>query len=217
MKLLMNHKIKITMKKRFLVIMLIMAAFAVNAQTLYNTQIIGQTTRNQKVGKGLEITDTLLPKGVVQLANYKNGGDSVLTTDNTGKLKFVASGVQTFSIKVHVDTAEIRHSGVTPVTLIPAPGVGKFLHNINITAKFNFGTLVYNTNTTCKFIINLYESDTSFSLNFNQTLFSNSDVVFQDNPNTIENQALKFYTPDGNPEDGDGTLDFYITYQIINL
>ena len=51
------------MKKTALIILLLVAISAAAQDTLFNAGVIGQTTRNQKVGKGLQVTDTLLVNG----------------------------------------------------------------------------------------------------------------------------------------------------------
>ena len=48
-------------------------------QNLGNPAIIGQTNRNQKVGKGLQVTDTLITDGVVILKNLATFGSGVDT------------------------------------------------------------------------------------------------------------------------------------------
>ena len=51
------------MKKTALIILLLVAISAAAQDTLFNAGVIGQTTRNQKVGKGLQVTDTLIVNG----------------------------------------------------------------------------------------------------------------------------------------------------------
>ena len=123
--------------------------------------------------------------------------------------------------KVTLSSAQILSlSPVSGVTLIPAAGAGTIINPINFNLHYNAGTTVYTNNG-----INInyasggsYLVNTSFFLNQSFGLFTrnagapsngvwyngaiNSDLVLKSNGTILG---------------GDGTLDIYITYQIITL
>lgn len=110
----------------FLLISVFLSVFIL-AQNLGNPQTIGQTTRNQKVGKGFQVEDTLLAKGLVRITNLSNAtsNDTNVIVANSngifykiGKQSFlsgISSGggtttLQYFVRKTQADTLKINHS-----------------------------------------------------------------------------------------------------------
>lgn len=119
------------------------------------------------------------------------------------------------TIKVTVTSAEILDAYDTPVELLPAPGVNSFYQVINTTIKKSFYTTAYDTNVDGIFTIGTEVIGGTLDLAFTQTsyVFGTGSGSIDD----IENQGLFFTTETGNPENGDGELVFYITYQILEL
>jgi len=119
------------------------------------------------------------------------------------------------TIKVTVTSAEILDSHDNPVELLPAPGVNSFYQVINTTIKKSFDTTAYDTNVDGIFTIGTEVIGGTLDLAFTQTsyVFGTGSGSIDD----IENQGLFFSTETGNPENGDGELIFYITYQILEL
>jgi hypothetical protein len=131
---------------------------------------------------------------------------------------FVTNGVnlaEIRTVKVTVTSAEILDSHDNPVELLPAPGVNSFYQIINTTIKKSFDTTAYDTNVDGNFTIGSEIVGSTLDLSFTQTsyVFGTGSGSIDD----IENQACFFTTETGNPENGDGELVFYITYQILEL
>lgn len=119
------------------------------------------------------------------------------------------------TIKVTVTSAEILDSHDNPVELLPAPGVNSFYQVINTTIKKSFDTTAYDTNVDGNFTIGSEIVGGTLDLAFTQTSYTAGTGSFS--IDDIENQGLFFTTETGNPENGDGELVFYITYQILEL
>lgn len=117
------------------------------------------------------------------------------------------------TIKVTVTSAEILDSHDNPVELLPAPGVNSFYQTINATIKRSFNTTAYDTNVNGNFTIGSEVIGGTLDLSFTQTSYISGTGSFI--VDDIENQGLFFSTESGNPENGDGELVFYITYQIL--
>ena len=90
-------------------------------QNLGNPAIIGQTNRNQKVGKGLQVTDTLITDGVVilkNLATFGSGVDTGVGFKNGKIVRFLNTGggdAQTLSISNDTLTISGGNSVILPV------------------------------------------------------------------------------------------------------
>ena len=152
--------------------------------------------------------------GTEEFAINQSGLTSKVTLDEVKT--FTQNNIN--ELVVHIDSAAILTSGVSLVELIPPPGVGKFLHNMCVTVKKNYNGIAYATNVFCPFVMNMLELKGGFKIDFTQDTYEYTPSIYSDGDiNDIENQALKFYTQTGNPTAGDGTLDFYITYQILDL
>ena len=90
-------------------------------QNLGNPAIIGQTNRNQKVGKGLQVTDTLITDGVVilkNLATFGSGVDTGVGFKNGKIVRFLntgGGGSQTLSISNDTLTISNGNSVILPI------------------------------------------------------------------------------------------------------
>jgi hypothetical protein len=69
--------------KQLILSLFLLTCLVACAQDLHRPVQIGQTARNQKVGKGFQIEDTLLSKGVVRFSAIPGSGD-VLGVDDSG-------------------------------------------------------------------------------------------------------------------------------------
>ena len=98
---------------------------------------------------------------------------------------------------------------------MPAPGVNSFYQIINVTIKKSFDTTAYDTNVDGNFTIGSEIVGGILDLAFTQTSYTAGTGSFS--IDDIENQGLFLTTETGNPENGDGELVFYITYQILEL
>lgn len=135
-----------------------------------------------------------------------------------------SSGVQT--VKKSFTTTQIKAFNTTPIALVPAPGAGFTIVPISIIGRLNFLTAAYATNTQ----LNVGYASGADPLFTNTTLLPvtagnpiqpffpllQAGVTGNDNE-YIANAALNLSVPSGNPATGSGTLDVYITYQVIPL
>lgn len=135
-----------------------------------------------------------------------------VTIDNTGALT-LEEEVRVITEKVTISSAEILNSGTTPVQLIAAPGVGKFIDVISVTIQKNFGTIAYSENVFNK-IGFTGNGIVEIMVDFSQSELEKSST---DSGLVLPNEPLLFYNNGGDPENGDGTLEVYVTYKIVTL
>lgn len=79
--------------KKLLFLLCFISSFVSAQINLSDTSIIGQKSRNQKVGNGLQISDTLIVDGV-QINNSLGGfGTGIVGISNTGLLSWIATPI----------------------------------------------------------------------------------------------------------------------------
>ena len=127
------------------------------------------------------------------------------------------------SVKVHVSNADMATLFATPIQVIPAPGVGRFIEIISMSFFYDYVTLAYDAVT-----LNLTTDTATSKWVQTGTIDATSDKYSIAVPTTpsisiplignywIENKSvyLKASAATGS---GNGTFDFYILYRIITL
>jgi hypothetical protein len=150
---------------------------------------------------------------------YGSNGD-VLTSDGMGGLSwttFAGGGGDSQTTIVHISSAEILSLFSSPVELLPAPGAGKVIQVTTLIIKKNFVSTPYSGDIYPSIIFNntptLYDAIAGMSIDFT------SSIINQTPPNgvVVENEPLLFRTVTSDPTGGDGTIDIYITYKILDL
>jgi hypothetical protein len=123
------------------------------------------------------------------------------------------------TVKVSLSSAQILNSNTTPIQLIAAPGAGKIIVCESIIINSTFVTTPYSTNLDGLFTLG---SGSVLSIS-NMLDFSSNNIkqrrgtMGSENPSDVVNEALSYTTQTGDPTAGDGTIDLYITYQVITL
>jgi hypothetical protein len=142
------------------------------------------------------------------------GGTTVKLTLDSVKAYSQPSVVLT-TVKVTVTSAEILDSFGTPIELIAAPPGGYAINVLNCIKKDNFVTVAY-TSVNDSFIaynsvfVDIFQPDITFTQSgFNRIGFSGSGIE--------SGRSVIFYTENANPTLGDSTIDFYITYQVVQI
>lgn len=135
------------------------------------------------------------------------------------------SNAQLFkTVKVTLDSTAVRGLG-TATEILAAPGSGKMYDVKSIHFSLRDGTSSYTTNTAIQVFVgtpsNIPACNTVTSFLANTEKFARAPMpaltAYSYTKADFENKNLTLYTGGGNPAVGNGTLDIYITYQIINL
>lgn len=120
------------------------------------------------------------------------------------------------TVKISLTKNQILNIYDTPIQLVPAPGVGKFIQPFTITSNFKFVNTEYTINNVLRaYCGNVTDNAIAgFVISGTQNIFQTQTAS---NATINTNTALMISQQNGNPGDGDGTLDLYITYKIITL
>lgn len=137
-----------------------------------------------------------------QVAN--SAGDVTIPTGNI------------FTVKISVTNSQVLNLATAPKLLVAAQGVGTVIRLMDASVAYNHNTTAFSS-TQLRFTMG------GLAIAANSALaLSTSGIGFSFVPNTnltaaqSNNQAL-YLTTITNPTSGDGSLDVYVTYQVITL
>jgi len=123
---------------------------------------------------------------------------------------------QMYTTKVSLSSQDIIQSNTTPVEILPAPGPNKFLQVISVTVRKNFYTTPYTANNVSYLTMNSTNITNGINITYTQTEYGyNIPPIAGIITSSINNKPILFSSD--NAASGDGTLDIYISYQIIDL
>ncbi len=123
--------------------------------------------------------------------------------------------------KVTLSAAQMLAIYTTPIELIAAPGAGKIIELISVSARNNFNTTAFDvahasglhvgtlTGTEAQGSINQAFCNSASSLIESQTINAGATID--------ENEAISVWATVSDPTVGDGTIDVYITYRTVTL
>lgn len=130
-------------------------------------------------------------------------------------------GVVLKTIVKSLTSAQIKALNTTPISLIPAPGAGKFLAIVLLTAKNVFGTVAYTGANALEFRFT-DGSGTKVTADIANTFINVAagtqiDTVGGVIADTVmtTNAAVVVRVPTANPGAGDGIITFTIDYAIV--
>jgi len=129
----------------------------------------------------------------------------------------IALGIP-FTVKVSLTSAEILALADTPITLIAAQGASTLIKLLGCTMKLNYVSTTYTGGT-----LRIYFSSGGSFIISNSSYTNGSSIIF-----TPAFSTTQVFTTSAENDDliidaasavsvGDGTLDIYLTYSVIEL
>ncbi len=120
-------------------------------------------------------------------------------------------------LKVTISSAEMLQLNTAPKEIIPAPGIGKVIQVFKILIYSHFGSVLYSNLNNVQLTL-----DNNILTSWSGILGQASDLFAIIQPNDIQSSPGLMNKPliasaASNPIDGDGTVDFYISYTIIDV
>jgi hypothetical protein len=132
--------------------------------------------------------------------------------------------------RVEITSAQLRTAFTTPIPILSAPGIGKFIDIVTVTEKYTFLTDVYKFGGSNEALTHLfYEEQLSnvdpiVSLGDKGNAGNSSYIIrgyYKASYLLIENKGVDYrvYHPDINSDgiDGEGTVVVYVLYRIVDL
>lgn len=166
-----------------------------------------------------KITDKV--KLISNLVNINTQAISDETTRATAAELALSSG-SVLTTKVTLTSANIKNLNSTPITLLAAPGTGKYYDVQSITIRNRFNTTAYNASLDILAIWFSQGADSIYEISgaikqlgtYAHALVRKAPVV---DDIQIEEDDSILISAASNSTVGDGEIDIYITYKIITL
>lgn len=182
-----------------------------------HTDVVSETTRihirgyANTSGNMIYAEDSL---GVERFKVLENG-----EVYSNGNLLGAGGAGAILTVERNVSSAEILNLFSSPITLIPAPGVGKVIIVFRAVVRYTFVSVAYTTNTTYTLSIgslnsNFFSSRLGFTAN-SWDISGAQDVNLS--TAVIDNTALRIQGSVGNPLAGNGTMKITVYYAIANV
>lgn len=118
----------------------------------------------------------------------------------------------TLQAVIHITSAELLNMFTSPVVLVQAPGIGKFIAVQQAVLKYNFNSVPYTQPGNTNIVMG-----SNNIVQFGNILNLGANTIRQGSPSSViltENAALTLTNTIGNLTNGDGTVDLYVYYDI---
>jgi hypothetical protein len=157
---------------------------------------------------------SLIKNGMLARRGSNSGSSGAATTPTT--------------IKVSLDTADVYSLSTVPITAIAAPGAGKAIVIITALFSYNHNTTSFDTITYLslgpltpggtQFITSLDGTSgiNALTIDTMQLMYRTPDTFNTVLGSAVANAAIVIVA-DSDSAVGDGSIDLYITYQVITL
>jgi len=125
-------------------------------------------------------------------------------------------------IKITLSAVQVLTLNTIPIEIIPAQGVGKIINVISAIARNTFNTVAFDApgdliighNTSS---VGIFSEDGNLVVNAGVDKLNKLTPVYTSTKQLVENDSLVVKLLTGNPTVGDGTIDLYVTYEVITL
>jgi len=161
------------------------------------------------------------PTGPSIVSGVASGND-IIFTDTTGYTFSVSDVGIIRTAKLFIPSASVLTLNSVPLTIVPAPGVGKAIEASTCAMKMTFNSSAYATNTRL-----ILQTDTAVNeqVSFNPAVLSSSTSIFRTlssvtsngSDNILENKDLTVLVDTGDPTAGDSDITVYVSYRIIEI
>lgn len=118
--------------------------------------------------------------------------------------------------KISVTSAELLNIGSVPKLLVAGQGVGKVIRLMDASIAYNHNTIAYSS-TQLRFTLGGIAIAANSALALSSTGIAFNDVPAVNLTAAQSNNQGLYLTAAGNPTLGNGTIDVFITYQVITL
>jgi hypothetical protein len=159
-----------------------------------------------------------LPTGTIAVTQAANTNNTTVATTA------YVDRTQIFPASLSLTSAEILTLNTTPITIVAAPGAGKYIEVISATGEYTFITAAYTANT----VLQLINTGATNPIAINQAILTGTvNLIYQFNvaasttqvtaTQILTNTALQVKVQTGNPSLGSGTVKIKVLYRIVTI
>ena len=178
-----------------------------------------KTSAQLVMGNGTDVTSIAM-SGDVTISS------SGVTTIGAGK---VTPAMLSFSLSSYLEasltipTASVLTLNATPLTIVSAPGSGKYIEIISASCSMTYVSAAYATNTTLQLInegataAQLHNTAALIGTTTKNTKFIDATAAAAGGTQAITNTALQVKVATGDPTAGDSDIKVKVTYRIVTI
>lgn len=213
---------------------------AIAAQAITLPKIANAAARGSILTSGVNGAWQVVPAVVAGQVLLSNGTDPVMTTIS-GAITLSSAGVATIpagyvtnamlatpggqilEASLTIPTASVLTLNATPLTIVAAPGAGKYIEVISASTSITFVSAAYATNTTLQLIsegatiAQMQDTSALVSTVSKITIFQHPTGATAGQTQVLANTALQVKVGTGNPTTGDSNIIVKVAYRIVTV
>ena len=168
--------------------------------------------------------DTVRVEGLLYPTGNVNIGSSSAPFDTVFANTFsTVSCACLKEVSLTIASADVLQLNSTPLTIVPAQGVGTVIEVVSVSARIDFNTTAYTTNTPLQLSFGGGSILGQIGSNFLASTVSKITSSFTEQSATagqtqsLENSSLVVTNSSGDPTSGDSDITVYLLYRVITL
>ena len=189
------------------------------SNTVQNETVAGANTATRIGELFNDLTDSKINNDKISTDMGADSGSNSKVPSVAAVETYVAanSGGIVELVKVSLSSSEILSLNTTPKTIVAAQGSGKLIRPLAVTWRLNYSTAQYSgSNMRILFPAGVIAQSTFYTASSNALDMRGISTLTVD-PIDAVNQPITVDVFGGDPTSGGGTVDIYLTYQVITL
>lgn len=179
----------------------------------------GVTSGNLLMGNGTDVVSQAVTGDVT----ISGGGVTTIGAGKVTAAMLAYTPQEYFEASLTIPTASVLTLNGTPLTIVSAPGAGKYIEAISASCTMTFVSAAYATNTTLQLIsegagtAQLQNTGALIATVTKNTKFVDSAAAAAGASQIITNAALQVKVATGNPTLGDSDIKIKVLYRIVTI
>lgn len=177
------------------------------------------TSGNLVMGNGTDVVSQAI-SGAITISG---AGVATIPAGYVTNAMLATPGGTILEASLTIPTASVLTLNATPLTIVAAPGSGKYIEVISASATMTFVSAAYATNTTLQLInegatiAQAQNTGILIGTVTKNTKFNNIVTVAAGSTQIITNTALQVNVATGNPTLGDSNIVVKVAYRIVTI
>lgn len=188
---------------------------AANVPSLLNAKTSGYVL----IGDGTDLTSAPMSGDITMTAT----GITTISAGSIDASMLSFTIVDNLEATLTLSSTQILALNTTPLTIVAAPGAGKYIEVISASATMTFSSVAYATNTTLQLIqeasqtAQMENTGMLISTITKNTRFIDSAAAAAGNTQITTNAGLQVKVATGNPTLGDSIVKIKLVYRIVTI
>lgn len=177
------------------------------------------TSGNLLMGNGTDVVS----QGVTGDVTINGSGVTAIGAGKVTRAMLAYAPTEYYEASLTIASASVLTLNGTPITIVAAPGAGKYIEVVSASSSMTFVSAAYATNTTLQLICEgadvaqLQDTAILISTVTKNTKFKDVTSATAGQTQIITNAPLQVKVATGNPTAGDSILKVKVIYRIITI